>query len=883
LRVLLRRASADRELSDEIEHFQQELRATHVAQGLPPAEAARRARHFVGTELALREEVRGAAWESRFTSLLDDIRYAARRLGRSPGFTIAATLTLALGIGASAALFTVIDAVLLKPLPFPHADRVVSLMHSAPGINLRALRMSPSFYFTYREESRVFEDVALWVGNRSTVTGLGDPEQERTIFATPSFLEVLGVRVALGRGLAAADADPNGERVVILSDRYWRDKFSASRDALGRPIHLNGNPHTVVGVLPSGFDFLDERAALLVPYRLNRSEVELISFSEDGIARVKPGVTLAEVRRDMARCIPLAQEKFPMNRGLAKSAFRDARVTPAALWLKDHQIGNIGDTLWILWGAVGILLLIACANIANLLLVRAESRQRECAVRQALGAGWGRLAQDLLTESVLLGLAGGVAAIFVCYAGVLWVQTTALTSLPRLNEVEMNLQAVIFTLALAGLCGLLFGLVPVWRQRRLNPSAAHTGRHVSLSRERGLAQKTLLFTQVALATLLVIASGLLLRSYRELSSVDTGLREPEQVQIVRVSFPASLMESREQVYATQRAILESFSKVSGVGTVSITTAAPLEGTGQNPVYVEGQEDGAGKLPPVRRNRDVSPGFARSAGGRIVAGRDFSWSDMQNSAPVAMISENWAREQWGSAQGALGRRIRSISGGAWREIVGVMSDFRDEGVTRPAPTMVFWPLVSKDAEGRLSVQRHVDFMIRTPRAASVAFVQELRTALRSVNASLPLANVRTLGDAYRRSMARPAFALLLMGLAGGMALLLGVVGIYGVMAYAVERRRKEIGIRVALGAEPLAVALSFLKQGFTLTAIGAAFGLLAAFGAIRWMSALLFGVSPFDAATYLSAIAILALAAGVATWLPARRASHTDPIQALRAE
>ena len=322
---------------------------------------------------------------------------------RSPGFTITAVLTLALGIGATAAIFTVTDGVLLKPLPFPHAERLVALVHTAPGINLDYLKMSPSLYFTYREEGRVFEDVAIWNGNRSTVTGLGDPEEVPTLFVTHQFLNVLGVRPAIGRGFTEADGDPQGARTVVLSDSYWNRQFGASRAVLGQRIVLDGNPHEIIGVLPAGFEFLDEKVSLVVPKRLRREEVRLIQFSEDGIARLKPGITLEQANADVARCLPLAAGKFPLNRGFAANAFADARIAPRLRLLKDHQIGDIGKTLWILMAAVGILLLIACANVANLLLVRADGRQHELAVREALGAGWGRMARDLLAESALLG------------------------------------------------------------------------------------------------------------------------------------------------------------------------------------------------------------------------------------------------------------------------------------------------------------------------------------------------------------------------------------------------------------------------------------------------------------------------------------------------
>jgi predicted permease len=886
VRVLTNRSAADREIDEELNHYFEELAASFEAKGLPPAEAKRAARLETGSALGVREEVRDEAWEHWATGILDDWRYAVRRLKRSPGFAFSAILTLSLGIGATSAIFAVIDGVLWKPLPYPHASRLVALIHTAPGINLSYLKMSPSLYFTYREESRVLEDIAIWNGNRSTVTGRGVPEEVPTLFVTHQFLNVLGVRPALGRGFNEADGDPLGVRTVVLSDSCWKQSFGASPSVLGQRILLDGNAHKIVGVLPDSFEFLDEKVSLIVPRRLRREEVRLIQFSEDGIARLKPGVTLEEANTDLARCLPLAAVKFPLNSGFAANAFTDARISPTLRSLEDQQIGDVGKTLRILMAAVWILFFIACANVANLLLVRADGRRHELAVREALGAGYGRIARDILAESLLLAIAGGAFGLALCFCALRWTAYAGFTNLPRLTSVSLDSRTLAFTLVTSLAAGILFGLVPVWKYTR---SKAHSdlrsasGRSMTQSRERHATQRALLAMQVALATVLLVSSGLMLRTFQSLRSVDPGFTNPRDVQIVRISIPPKLVAAPERVIRLETDILRKFSEIAGVTDIAITNSAPMEGGASNPVYAADHDPGEGKLPPVRNTRNVSPGFARVLGNRLVAGRDLTWHELQNGSPVALVSENMSRELWGDPRAALGKRIRPSLNQEWREVIGVTGDLRDEGVTRVAPTIVYWPLVQKAQDGSIVVPRNVDMMIRTPRAGSAQFVRELQQALHGVNASVPLANIRTLSTIYEKSMARTAFASVLLTIAGGMALILGIVGIHGVISYAVAQRTKEIGIRIALGSTGNSVTAMFVRQGLLTAGAGAALGTLVSLGATRVLQSLLFGVSPFDYVTYLAMLGLLLTSAFAACWLSARRAASVDPIEALRAD
>ncbi|MDX2154420.1 MAG: ABC transporter permease [Bryobacteraceae bacterium] len=884
VRTLLWRSRADGELDEEARHFAEEAAAAHEARGMGKEEARRMARLEMGSALQIREEVREAGWESGLTGFLDDLRYGARRLVRSPGFTAAGIITLALGIGATSALFAVVYTVLLRPLPYPHAERVVALVHTAPGANLKRLRMSPSLYFTYREESRVFDAVALWNGRRATVTGVGEAEQVPTLFVSHEFLDVLGVAPALGRGFRSGDDDGQSPRTAILSDGYWRQRFGGSPGVLGRRLVVESQPHEVIGVLPAGFDFLGEKAALLVPFRFRREQIRLIQFSEDGIARLKPGVTVKEANADVARCLLLAPRKFPMNAGFAANAFSDARISPTVRSLKDEAVGDVGGTLWLLMAGVGVLLAIACANVSNLALVRVEARRREFAVRAALGAGWGRMARDVMTECAVLGFMGGAAGLGLCAGVIRWLGPGSLFEpLPRAAEIGLDAWVVAFAMLLSMLCAMGVGLVPLWRASKdwTTEAVRGGGERMSASRERRTTQRGLLVMQLGLATVLLIASGLLLRTLAALRSVDAGFTAPQEVQAARVSIPVALVGSTEMVMRQQEAILRKFEALPGTTAAAIATSLPLEGANYDPVYVEGRDYGHDRLPPVRRMRRVSPGYMQALGGRLLAGRDLTWQDVYGFAPVALVSESMAREVWGEPVNGLGKRVRASLGEPWREVIGVVGDVRDDELTAAAPAMVYWPLGHRDAAGNASATRHVDYLVRSKRAGSVGYVKEMREALRSVNEHVPLANVRTLEEVRAKAMSTRALALVLLGVAGIMGLLLGVVGVYGVVAYSAGQRRREIAIRMAVGCTPRAVVQMFMREGLMAAAVGGALGLAAGIGAARAMRTLLFGVGTVDVGTLVVAWCVVAGAAGLASWAPASRAARTDPARALR--
>jgi predicted permease len=820
----------------------------------------------------------------------DRLRQVLRRLSRAPLFTAITLVTLAIGVGANTVIFSVVEGVLLKPLPYPHPEQLIGVWHTAPGINIKDLNMAPSIYFIDREQNTTLQDIGVYDGDSLNVTGAGEPEHVRGLDVTDGTLPILGVAPALGRLFTRKDDSPGSPETVLLSYGYWQKKFGSDRSVIGRSITVDGKPREIIGVLPRGFHFLDqEDAALILPFQWDRSKIKLGNFSQRALARLKPGVTMAQASADMGRLLPVVLRSFPTPEGFSVSLFEKARITPNLRPLKQDVVGNIGNVLWVLMGSIAMALLVACANVANLLLVRVEGRRQELAIRSALGAGWGRIATELIFESVVLGVAGSLIGLALAYGALRLLVAMAPTGLPRIHEIGIDLPVLLFTLALALFTSLLIGSIPVIKFAGASTTSGlrEGGRALSQSRERHRARKALVVVQVALALVLLICSGLMIRTFRALTHVSPGFESPESVQAFRFYIPETQIPDSqpERVVRMDEEILNKLAAIPGVSSVSFTSAVPMDGYDSNDVlYTEDHTYNEGELPPIRRFKFVAPGSFATLGTRLVAGRDLTWTDTYQKRPVAIISENFAREYWHSPNGALGKRIRVASTDDWREIVGVAQDVHDDGVDNPAPSTVYWPVMMDHFEGeKQELRRGIAFIIRSPRAGSQSFMKEVQQQVWSINPDVPLANVTTLGEFYTKSMARTSFALVMLCVAGGMALLLGIVGIYGVISYSVSQRTREIGIRMALGAQRGTLTAMFVRQGLLLTGIGIACGLVTAFATMRLMSSLLFNVSPVDPITYATITVGTVAVAYLACYLPSRRAATVDPVNALRAE
>jgi putative ABC transport system permease protein len=826
----------------------------------------------------------GAPNRFLFADLWQDLRYAARMLRKQRGFAALAAITLALGIGANTAIFSVVYGVLLRPLPFHEPERLVGVWHRAPGFNLTQLEQGPATYFTYRESGRVFEDIGLWHSEEVSITERGEPERAQALWVTDGLLRILRVQPLLGRFFTKEDDAPGSPRRAILTHGYWVRRFGGAPDVIGRSLNVDGMQCEVVGVLPQSFKFLRTDPAVLLPLQLNRAEARVGDFSYPAVARLKPGVTLEQANADLARMIPLAFDRFALWPGLTRKMFEEAGLGPNVRPLSQDVIGDVGRVLWILVGTVGIVLLIACANVANLFLVRAEGRQQELAVRVALGASRSRLARELLAESVGLALAGGALGLLLAWAGIGLLARLAPAGLPRIDEISIDPLVLVFTLAISVLTGLLFGLIPVMRFGTLNVVALKEGgRSASDAPGRHRGRNALVVSEIALALVLLIVSGLMVRTFIALRQVDPGFVRPTEVQTFRVSIPGGLIQDPQQTILAYEQITQRLEQVPGVVSVGLSDSVTMDGNHSSvPIFVEDFPEVSRELPPIRRIKRVAPDYFKTIGNPVLAGRAITWTDIHQARPVVIISENLAREYWKNPADALGKRIRQNQENPWREIIGVVGNERDDGVDQPATAIVYWPMLIKEWSNiPIDISRTMAFVVRSNRTGSPGFLRELQQAVWSVNPNLPLASVRTLDEIQADSMAQTSFALVMLAIAAAVALLLGIVGIYGVIVCIATQRTREIGIRMALGAQAGDVRRLFLRHGLLLTAAGIGLGIGVALALTRVMSALLFGVSPMDPVTYATVAAGLATVALLATYLPARRASRIDPIIALR--
>jgi predicted permease len=875
------------------EHIQE--RADELeAEGLPRKRAEQTARREFGN-VALVQQRSREQWQWRaLESLLADLKFTLRRLRKSPGFAVTVLLTLAIGIGANTAVFSVVDGVLLKPLPYPQPDRLVALWLDAPGAaglsNFESgLHLSPSLYFTFAEHNQSFQSVGVWVSNTANVTGLAQPEEVHTALITDGVLQTLDVPPAVGRWLTRADQDPRGAKRIMLSYGYWQRRFGGDRGVIGRTIQLDAQTREIVGVMPRGFRLVDHDFDMFVPVAFDRNELKLAGFGFNGIARLKPGVSLAQADAEVPRLLSIWMDSFTNGPGTNPHFYETWKISAAFRSLKQQVIGNVSSVLWVVMATVGLVMLIACVNIANLLLVRADSRQHELSIRAALGAGRARIARELLFESVALGLIGGIFALGVAYAGLRLLVAIGPANLPRLSEVTLDARSLVFTLAISVISGLLFGSIPAIKYASTRAAAALSGanRTASAGRARQRSRNVLVVAQVAMALVLLVSALLMIRTFAALRNVEPGFSDPAHLQTMHIFIPDLLVADPRVVTQQQNEIVDKISAIPGVTSVGFAAAMPMEGIDPNwdEIRVEGKNYGEAD-PPLQLFNNVSPGYFHAAGTRIVAGRDVTWSDIYDLRQYMIVSENFARENWGSASAAIGKRVHQFDKMPWVEVIGVVQDVRHNGVDEKAPAIIYWPAMINDpytAKPTIDAPRAVTYAIRSNRAGNEALVADIQQAVWSVNGNLPVAGVNTMQEIYGKSLARTSFTLVMLAIAGSMALALGIIGIYGVISYAVAQRTREIGIRLALGAQKNELKWMFVRSALTLTVIGVAIGMAAAAGVTQSMKSLLFGITPLDPLTYLTVPLVLAAAAVLASYLPATRAAAINPVEALRVE
>ncbi|HEY7529426.1 MAG TPA: ABC transporter permease [Gemmatimonadota bacterium] len=816
-----------------------------------------------------------------------DLRQALRALRRAPGFTAAAVLTLALGIGAATAIFSVVNGVLLRPLPFPDPDRLVLLHERARPIGLDRMWVSLPNFRDWRERARSFEEMAAFNAGEAGLTGAGEPEQVRVAWSEGPLLELLGARAVAGRGLAAADDEPGAPAAVVLGHGLWQRRFGGDPAAVGSTVRLDGEPFTVVGVMAPGFAFPDLAdagvEAWVTTAPLVRADPDLLRRGNHWlavVARLRPGATPESARREMLGLARALREENP-------DSFDDGvDLTPLA----EEVVGGARRPLLLLLGAVGLLLAIACANVAGLLLARGAWRGREIGIRAALGAGRARLVRQLLVESVVLALAAGAAGLLLANWGVEALLSLSPASLPRLDEVGVDGRVLAFGIAVSTLTGAAFGLLPALHASRQDPAAllGEGALRTTAGPRRARLARVLVVVELALAVVLLAGAGLLARSLSGVRGVDPGF-DPRGVVLASVSLPTSVYAERERWVAFFDDVLERLRAHPGVTAAGVVTDPPLSGSGrQTGLRIEGApQPPPGQQPPLTDIQVVSPGYPDAAGIQLVRGRTFEPADGPDAPLAALVDEVLVRRYWPDTD-PVGRRLAlddDESGRPrWREVVGVVESVKHYGVDLDAERRAGGELVRPTVylPHRQEPESSMTIAVRTD-GDPAAVVPVLREAVRAVDPAQPVGEVRLLRDLMADSLGPRRLHTVLLGGFAVAALLLAAIGTYGLVAQAVARRAREIGIRIAVGARDEDVVGMIVRQGAALATAGAAAGLAAALGATRLLEGLLFGVGARDPVTLAAVVSVLVAATLLASWIPARRASRIDPIEVLRSE
>lgn len=885
LRALWTRHEFDARLEDEMA-FHLEQQAERLRRdGATPDEARRQAVLMFGGRQAVREQVHEEGRPARLEQGMRELRFAARSLQRAPGFVAVTVASLALGIGATTAMFSVVHGVLLRPLPYPEHERLVEIVHDVPALGSGQLAGSPAVYFGYRDHARVFDAVGHWDWDDSpvTVSGDGEPESVASLEVTHEVLPMLVASVGAGRFFTARDDRPGAPPTAIVSHAFARQRFGDA-PAVGRTLVVDGTAREVVGVLPAGFRFFEYDAHVYYPLQHVRADASFPSGDGRALARLKPETSIAQANADLLRVVPLLWQEF----GAAAQA-PTLEVRPALRTLKDRIVGDLGETLWIVMGTIALLLLIACANVANLMLVRTQARLPELVVRSALGASRAAIARVVVAEAALLGVLGGLVGVALAYLCLPTIVHLGGDDLPQIMQVRIDRVVLLVAGATALLATVVAAAVPLAQLAVGRVQHAETLRGARAVGDGGAGLRTrqaLVVMQVATALVLVLGAALMIRTFTELRRVEPGFRGPEHVQTFQLTIPATGplggddgLVHWQRLLNTTREILERLAAVPGVthvGFASGNDGLPLDGDGRQVSfvpYIDGVRAADG-VPRLWEAQHVSPGLFETLQTRLVAGRGVTWDDVTTQRPVMLVSANLARREWGSPAAALGRRVSGAPADAGLEIVGVTEDVQHDGLHRPAPyTVVYPPRVSDTAT----------FVVRSARAGRADFLLDLRRAIWSVNAQLAMARPHTLGELYARALSRTSMTLWLLAVTGALAMLLGVVGVYGVVSYAVSRRRREIGIRLALGARPRDVSGMFMRHALMLVGLGVSIGLGASMGLTRLIASQLFGISPMDLPTHIAVAMGLLAAALLASYVAASRGAALAPNEVLKAD
>lgn len=886
LRSLFRRQAVDQELDEELQYHVDLRTEENVAKGMSQREARRAARIELGGLEQVKEEVRAVREGAWLDALLRDVRFALRMSWKNPGFTVAAILTLALGIGANTAIFSVVNAVLLRPLPFDEPDKLVQIWHTPPQTSFRGIpkfAVSPANFLDWRSQSHTFEGMSAYGFGRYTLTGTGHPEPIRMVAATNGLFSILHSEPLLGRGFLEGEDQPGRDHEVVLSYGVWRSYFGANPDVVGKKIQLNAQAFTVVGVMAPGFEFPisadpDARPQMWKPLAwTDRDRAIRDNHNYGVVARLKPGVRLKQAQAELDTISDRLAQDHPSD---------DKGWGAIAIPLREDLVGDVRPALLILLGAVTFVLLIACANVANLVLVRMLSRYKEVAVRTALGATRRRLLQQALSETILLALAGGVLGLVFAHYGVILIVKFLAQRLPRSTEIGLDGWVLAFTLGVSLLTGLAAGLLPALRMAKADVNQAlkqGLGRTASDSGASG-TRNVLVVSEVALSLMLLIGAGLLIRSLWALHNVNPGF-DPNHVVAMEVSIPSAKFAGPEEQVRYFDRVLDRVRALPGVQTAGLIDSLPLTDSGSHqPISVEGRPAAPMADLPEVNVRLVSPGYVSAMHIPLLRGRDIDDSDVEGQPGAVLISQSMAKLFWPN-EDPIGKRLTLyFFPNPTRVIVGVVADVKLYAMNEGQPeATLYFPLAQlSPPQGEEWNSFGMTLAIRT-NVAPLSIVSAVTNGLYQLDAEVPLLNIRTMDDSVSASLSPERFTVLLLAAFAGLALLLAVVGIYSVMSYSVARRTNEIGIRVALGASRTDVLLLVARQAIALALVGSAIGIAGALLLSRLMTSQMYGVQPTDPTTLTLALLLIMTVALSASYIPARRAMRVDPMVALRHE
>jgi putative ABC transport system permease protein len=864
------RDQVDRELTEEVSSYADLLTEKKMKEGMNEKEARHAAMVEIGGVEQVKEEVRAGRTGFAIETFFQDIRHGLRSLLKKPGFTLTAVIALALGIGANTAIFSVINGVLLRSLPYAEPGRIVMLWEkSLTGGNLQNV-LSPANFLDWQKQSTSFEQMAaVWDLRVNLTGGTGEPEEVKAQFVSTGFFSALGIQPLTGRAFLPAEDRLGNDLVIILSHQLWQTRFGADPEIVGKQATVSGRHRTIVGVMPPGFHFLDNQVKAWMPLGLDSA----VNYRETSgrylraVGRLKPGVSLQQAQGELAGIAKQLEQAFP-----EKNAGWGVNVIP----IQEQIVGEIRPVLVILFAAVAFVLLIACANVANLLLSRAASRQKELALRAALGASRTRLVRQMLTESVLLALMGGVLGVLLAYWGIQFLVGFGPDNIPRLNEVTLDLRVLGFTFAVSLVTGVLFGLIPALQASRpdLNDALKESSRGSTGGRS-GMFRNVFVVAEVSLALVLLIGAGLMIRSFMRLQSVETGFSS-QNVLTMRAQLPRKKYPEPRQIVDFFRQAQERIAALPGVQSVGAISYLPLAGglASRDGFKVPGQPAPLPGQEPGVEVRVVTPGYFKAMGIPLLKGRLLDERDVKE-ARVLLINETIAKKYFPGVD-PVGKQLEvSWDGSGPDEIVGVVGDIREGALNKEPEPAIYWSHARESYPG-------MALIVRTSGDAS-RFVSAVQKEIRAIDPEQPIADVRTMEQVIAKSITRPRFNTLLLSIFAGVALVLASVGLYGVMNYSATQRTHEVGIRMALGATRADIMRLVVGNGMMLTFTGIVIGVVASVALTRVMANLLFGITATDLTTFVGVSAILAAVAFIANYIPARRATRVNPVIALRYE